>query len=173
MKFENKDKLVMLMLCEIYEALNVKGTFDPKLISSALIGGHDWAIDWEYGSLFPTEVDSEEDLKETSDILDMWGFIERAFAALTEPEKDRVKASNHGFEPVFTGFDGNNEDHYHIANFLVNNMNRFKEFAGRSLNSHSESITNYRRSYAKFDPMRGNLGRDQLTADQLIEILSR
>jgi hypothetical protein len=72
----------------------------------------------------------------------------------------------------FRGFDGNNETEYlGVSRFLIEHLDRFTHFKGRDLNSHMPSIEAYRRMYEVFKPMRNSLGRGELNASQIIEIL--
>ena len=112
---------------------------------------------------------------EVFDILDMWSIIEACyFRHLEESDKERIQseAEPFGDRVEFAGFDGNNESlHYAVATFLVKRMGRYEEFAGRKLNSHAQWLEGYKRMPDKFKPMRKELGRRGLTADQIITLL--
>lgn len=174
MKLTDGEKIIIAMLADIHKAMKIKGETDLNLLMEAIYGGHLWSLKWEMSGLLHDHVDDEKEVSETCDILDMWGFIERSFDGLDTSEKDRVRAANHGHDPKFSGFDGNNEGHFGIAKHLIEVMGRFTEFAGRDLNSHSRVVPHYLRMYRVFEPMRGMLGTRPgvaLTADEIIGIL--
>jgi hypothetical protein len=50
------------------------------------------------------------------------------------------EAAPFGENVRFAGFDGNNERHYGIATYRVDDMKRFQHFKGRDLNSHSQFV---------------------------------
>ena len=74
----------------------------------------------------------------------------------------------------FIGYDGNNETELMAtASFIVNDMGRFSEFAGRDMNSHMPTFGRYMSMYEVFEPMRSSLGYDSfLSKANLIELLS-
>lgn len=174
LRFSDGDKLILWMLSDLHKALKVKGEIDADFVTSALVGGHYWALRWQYGGIFPEHEDDDRSVNEVVDILDMWSFMESAYAKLSDADKDRLKVEAEPFGNcvVFSGFDGNNEvEHLSIAKFLIEKMDRFSSFKGRGLNSHSHSLTKYRRMLAVFGPMRRNLIGVELNVSQLTEIL--
>mgnify|MGYP001258362766 CR=1 FL=1 len=77
-----------------------------------------------------------------------------------------------GKAPKFIGFDGNNETEYMgTAMFLVNELERFQEFSGRSFNSHCPSIDGHKRMLRAFEPIRKTLSYEPLNLAQLTSIL--
>lgn len=117
---------------------------------------------------------------EVVNYLDMWRFIERSFHQLSDPDKQRLaeEAGVFGVDPKFRGFDGNNEGEYmNIARFMIEDLNRFAEFAERDLNSHFPMVSTYRRMFGLFEPMRRKIGHhatmNSLGVDDLIQLLKR
>ncbi|EJE4164467.1 YfbU family protein, partial [Vibrio parahaemolyticus] len=113
-------------------------------------------------------------VKEVLNILDMWSFIERSYASLTDENKAYVEreASPFGRDPKFPGFDGNNEtDYMGAASFLVNDLDRFAEFKGRDFNSHCPSVDGYQRMMNVYKPIMKANGYQLLTAVELVQIL--
>ena len=105
----------------------------------------------------------------------MWSFIEYAYAKLSEQERQQLAlaAKPFGENPRFNGFDGNNEsEHMSVAMFLVNQLDRFQEFKGRSFNCHHPSLDAHRRMLAVFEPLRPSLADSSLSVDQLARILN-
>ncbi|MDN7127721.1 YfbU family protein [Pseudidiomarina sp. 1APR75-33.1] len=175
MKISDGEKLIILMLSELYEKLDVEGEIEPDFIKSAIFSDQLWGIRWKYSGIPFEESEDPEIVKEVVDILDMWSFVERAYKELGPEEKSQLneEASPMGNAPKFRGFDGNNETEYMgTAMFLVNELERFQEFQGRSFNSHSPSIDMHRRMLAEFEPIRKTLGHGRpMSVDDLTKIL--
>ena len=167
------EKLILRMLCDLYKNQKVRGGFDPDFISKAIDRGYYWALDWEY-HLSDGTGETPQIVSEVCDVLDMWSFIERGYAKLSEKDKERVEseAEPFGKDVAFEGFDGNDEsDHHGVAQFLINDMGRFHRFKGRELNSHHPSIDAHRRMLAVFKPMQETLAGGELSASQIIDLL--
>ncbi len=177
LKFTNEQRLIIALLCDLYREPSKREfrSENISLIMDAVCGGHDWAIDWEMGAMFPEEIDTDEQVRFVTDVLDMWDFIELSWSKLDDGEKQKVRdAVPYLRDPEFAGFDGNNEVEYlAIARMMVEKMNRFQTFKGRSLNSHSYKVDGYRKMLAHWPAIRGTLDRKTMTPDQLITLLSR
>jgi uncharacterized protein len=174
MKLSDGEKLIILMLADLQKALNIKGEIDGNFISQAINRDRLWAINWQYQSIPFEPEDDPPAVKQTVDILDMWMSIEEAYADLSEADKKRVaiEAEPFGTNVRFEGFDANHEDHYRIARFLVEDMQRYKYYAKRELNSHHSSVPAYLRMYRIFELMRRGLGnRRRLNANEIIHLL--
>ncbi|MGA2207535.1 MAG: YfbU family protein [Terracidiphilus sp.] len=172
--FGNGERLIIMMLCQLFKYLEVKGEIDPDFVEEVIYGGHYWALDWEYSGLFHRHEDAATVVSEVVDILDMWSFLERGFEALSKEDKDQVAAEAEPFgkHVVFAGFDGNHEgEHIGIARFLVHKLDRFTEFKGRDLNAHMRTLDAYRRMLSVFEPFRKNLTGRDLNAVEIIKIL--
>jgi len=169
------EKLLALMLRDIYKGLKLKGgETDFDFIAQVIFGGHYWAPTWKLSGVFHGHADKEEDVRFVVDVLDMWSFIEGAHAKLSQKNKDRIakEAAPFGTHVQFVGFDGNNESElFSIARFVVDDMNRFTEFQGRELNSHAPTRARYERMLTVFRPLRDRLVGVSLDTDQLIAIL--
>ena len=176
MKLTNPEKLILVMLSDIHEKLGIKNSVDTKLLTSAIYSNNTWALSWELQGIVGDSPDpTPPEVSEVVDILDMWSFIEEAYATFNASEKTKIEAEADPFgkHVQFSGFDGNNEtEHMSIALFLVEDMGRFSRFKGRDLNSHHPSIEIYRRMFAVFEPIRKTLVGHGLTAGQVIELLN-
>ena len=163
------------MLSEIYEKLGIDNSeVNPGFIKSAIFTDNTWGIAWEYSMILSGEAPVE--VKKVVDILDMWDFIETSYQSLSDKEKTDLKSKSEvwGSSPKFDGFDGNNESKYKsIADFLINDLNRFQIFKGRYLNSHTCTIERYERMLSTFDYVRKDLVSRLLSVDQLAEILEK
>jgi uncharacterized protein len=167
-----------LMIWLLTEVLKGQKGYDNKeqmeLIQEAIYGGHLWALDWEMKGIFHSHTDEPEAVNLVVDVLDMWNFVENAYAAFSTAEKKRIETEVgiHGKDPKFFGFDGNHETEYmSIARFLVEKMERFEFLKGRGFNSHSRTVGRYKRMAEKFESMRASLVGRGLTADQVIDLL--
>ncbi|MDH3209221.1 MAG: YfbU family protein [Burkholderiaceae bacterium] len=174
--FSDGEKMLMLMMRDIYKGLKLQGgETDFDFIAQVIYGGHYWAPRWNMSGLFHSHADKPKDVSFTVDVLDMWSFIESAYTKLSKTDKERLAADvpYRGKHVQFLGFDGNNEtDHLSIARFIIEEMNRFSGFKGRDLNSHSRTLERYRRMLAVFLPMRPTLDGTSLSVNQLIKLLN-
>ena len=149
MKFSDSERLITIMLAEIMEELNLNKELDPTLIKALASSGDEWAIKRRYLGIFPDETSSNEIVKETTDMLWMWGLVENSISQLSGSEADEAKRWD---GTSFSGFDGDNDAHYTVAQTLVDKLGEFREFEGRVVNSHSATtLPRYRVMYAKFD----------------------
>ena len=174
MKLTDGEKLIILMLTEMYEKLQIEGETEPDFLRSAIFNDHLWGIRWKYSGIPFEQAEDPPIVREVVDILDMWSFIEYAYAKLSEQERQQLAlaAKPFGENPRFNGFDGNNEsEHMSVAMFLVNQLERFQEFKGRSFNCHHPSLDTHRRMLAVFEPLRASLADSSLSVDQLAKIL--
>jgi uncharacterized protein len=172
MKISDSDKLILHMLCDVHEALRIKNSVDPTFIRAAISGGHGWALEAKYTGIFGQE-DSAETKNEVFDILDMWRVIEASYARLSEEEKARIEREAHPFgkDVQFAGFDGNHEgEHLSVARFIIDDMERYKEFKGRNLNS-IHKLEGYRRMLAAYRPLLPALSLSGMSADELLLVL--
>lgn len=175
MKLSDGEKLILVMLSEIHEKLKIENGVDTKLVRSAILDGHLWALKWELSGIFHNSEPADEVVTETVDILDMWRYVESSYKSLSSADKALIEeeASPFGRHVQFTGFDGNGESQYiGVARFLVDELNRFEIFKGRELNSHLPlSLEAYRRMLKVFAAMRSASRGSDLTAVQIIQIL--
>jgi len=175
MKLTDGEKVIVLMLSKLYEKLGVKGEIEPDFIKSAIFSDQLWGLKWKYSGIPFEESEDPKIVKEVVDILDMWSFIEHGYSQLNDEQKEKLEADvpHFGKDPKFSGFDGNNEtDYMGTAMFLVNELERFQEFSGRSFNCHGPSIDGHRVMLHAFEPIRKTLSNGPLNLDQLTAILS-
>jgi len=174
MNITDGEKLILLMLSELYERLNIEGEINPEFIKSAIFSHNLWGIPWKYSGIPFENQDTPPIVKDVLDILDMWSFIERAYQKLSKDDQKKLEEDAHPFgkDPKFTGFDGNNEsEHMNIASFLVNDLERFQEFKGRSLNAHMPTLDTYHRMISEFEKIRNTLGYRPMSLAQLTTVL--
>jgi uncharacterized protein len=173
-KFSDGEKLLAMMMRDLYKHLKVDGEIDPEFVGEVMWGGHYWAPRWDMQGLFHDYEDDPRDVRFVANVLDMWTFVERAYEKLSATDKARVELDAEPFGKFveFPGFDGNNEtSQMGIARFFIDQMKRFSRFKGRELNSHAPMIGAYRRMLLVFEPLRATLVGIELSADQLVAIL--
>ena len=172
MNISDSEKLILLMLSELYDSVGVKGEIDPDFIRSAIFDNKEWSIPWKYPGIPFNEEGTPEVVKEVLDILEMWSTIEYSYEQLTVEEKASLEEKAKPFgKPRFEGFDGNNEGEYmSTASFLVNKLDRFDEFKGRNFNSHSRSLDMHRRMLPTFSDVRSRTDFP-FKLEDLVEVL--
>ena len=177
MKLTNSEKLILIMLSELYEKLGLKGNaeIDPQFIKSAIFSGNTWGVEWKYPGIFDSSDPTPPELNDVINILDMWCFIEEACEEFDGPQQAELEqaANPFGRKPSFPGFDGNNEGEFSsIASFITEHLDRFPRFKGRISNSHMPSIAGYMRMYETFEPIRRTLINRRLTVAEVAQILN-
>ncbi len=175
MEIRNSERLILLMLCEIHKALKIKDGFDADFITAALADGHVWAIKREYGHVLPGNDDQPEQVREVTDILDMWRMLEASYRLLDAEGKKKVTdaAPIFGKKPSFEGFDGNNEsEQLSIYEFLVEKMGLWEEFKGRNKNTHMPTLDGYRRMFETYRPMLDSMTLPELSPEQIAAVLN-
>lgn len=172
MKLSDGEKLILIMLADLYEKLGVKGEIDPAFVRDAITSEQTWGLHWKYHGIPFDEKKDPHEVKEVCDILQMWSVIEASYKDLSDDDKLLVKASYQHSAVKFDGFYLNNEtEHYGIAKFLITKLDRFAEFKDHYLNSHSHSLTRHRSQLHRFDAVYDNRGGDLLTAEEIIKII--
>jgi len=175
MKLSSQEKLIFVMLCDIYEKLGIDGEVNHKFIAKSIFSDNTWAIPWELPGIFGDEQFSDPpEVEEVADILEMWSQLEASYSALSAAEKTRVEteASPFGREVKFPGFDGNNESrHLSVAKHFIKEMGRWTEFEGRDLNSHAPSLAAYRRMLEAMNRARESNATGLLSVGEIVEVL--
>ncbi len=176
MKLSNSEKLILVMLSEIYEKLGMtsESEIDPNFVKSAIFSDNTWGLEWQYSGIFSSTGDTPPEVNEVVNFLDMWTFIEEAYEKLDQEMKDKlaVDVGLWGKHVGFRGFDGNNEGEYmSIARFMTKELARFTRFKDRDLNSHMPIVGIYRRMYETFEPIRRTLMDRGLALAELTSIL--
>ena len=67
--FSKGEKLLAMMMRDLYRHLGVKGEVDPNFTASIFAGGNTWAIDEQPGGVLRAEPVPHRVVKETIDIL--------------------------------------------------------------------------------------------------------
>ena len=173
-RLNDGEKLTLLMLCEIYDHLKVKGETDIELIRSAIHDGHLWGLEEKMTGVFHGSEPDPEIVSETTDILWMWDIIEDSFQRLAPEDQKKVTEGvpKHLSDVKFGGFDGNNEgDHLSVAAFTIEKLGKFSRFKNRELNSHLPvTLEHYRSMYRAFEPLVKG-GDGVLKVDDIVAVI--
>ena len=116
------EKLILIMLSEIYEHLGIGGAdhINARFVRSAIDSNQTWALSRKYPFIFGGRTQTPDVVSEVRDILDMWSFIEEAHEGFSAEEKKRVKAEARPYgDARFVGFDRHTDIlHIEVAKFL-------------------------------------------------------
>ena len=170
MKLSDGEKLILMVLADMYKHLEIKGEFDPDFISTTISGGHLWGLRWKYTHIPFEKSENPPEVSETVDILDMWSSLEESYAKLSPADNQKVEKEANRTSVRLFGFDANKENHYFIARYLIEQLDRYPSFRGRDLNSPSPRIDGYRRMYRVFEPIRPTLVDRSLNADEIVKV---
>lgn len=174
MQLSDGEKLILMMLCDLYDKNEIEGEIDHTFVRDAIFENQTWALPWKLSGIPFKNTETPPVVKKTLDILDMWRVIEYSYSELTDEEKKQLeeKVEFFGKNPTFKGFDGNNETEYLAAtDFIINKLDRFEEFKLRDLNSHMPSLATYERMLRVFNPLFHENSGEPLTLEQLSLIL--
>ena len=167
------ERLILVMLCDIHKALNLKGAIDPDILKPLILesgsNGAARAVNGGAGN----HLDRAAVASEVNDILDMWSAIERGYKHLSVDAKREVEigAGPLGRGVRFSGFDAVSEIAYRdVAHVLVEETGQFERFQGRNLDAHMPALAGYRRMLRLYGPMRSVTGDRRLDAQQIIAL---
>lgn len=179
MDFSNQQKLIITLLTEIHANLKITEGLDPEFVQRVVNEGHGWALSWKYEGMFEGSDDSPESVLYVADVLEMWSFLEDSYNQLDVSDQKVLaeKADPFGGSVQFHGFDGNNESEYRaIARIFIDDLDRWSEFKGRGLNSHSPTTDVYRRMLPVFTDIRSKKNKEHdygfFGVDELAEVLN-
>lgn len=173
MNLSEGERLILVMLCDICKALNLKGEIDPDALKPLILErGHNDAARALGGE---NSLDRERTpvASEVSEILDMWSAIERGYKHLSVEEKRVVEAEAGplGRGVRFSGFDAESEIEYRdAAHHLIEVTGLFERFQGRNLDAHMPALAGYRRMLRLYGPMRPAARDARMAMRQIIDL---
>ena len=180
MEMTQAQKLITSLLIDLHKHLEVDSEYDIEFIEKMISYDQLWAIPFKYSHLESEENQYPADVQETLKILNMWRIINNSLNTLNHQDKEFIVGNLPDFIstteniPSFEGFDANNDTHYFIAETIIEDLNRFNEFEGLDINSHSTTtLPSYRRMKGVFDRLWTNAiskNGGKLSRDDLIEI---
>ena len=175
-KMTEAERLLTILLTEIAKspARREMNDDDLDLISNAVRDGHTWALREKFPGIFSSSSDDAIKVEQVKRNFAMFSFVERAVSKFTPAEKKKFEAQVETYDtkPSYRGYDGNNEDEYGIACFMVEELGYFSEFKGRDHNSHSAVSVGYFRMEQAFRPMLNGLQGRNLTPDEVALIVN-
>ncbi len=74
MKLSEGEKLILLMLSEVFEKLKVQGSIDPGLVKNAISSDHLWVLKREYDRIMESR--NNHHSEQLTDILAVWTITE-------------------------------------------------------------------------------------------------
>jgi uncharacterized protein YfbU (UPF0304 family) len=158
MSYTQAEKLQILLLCDIHEALGIKNRYDPELIREAVSSDNIWALEWEYQNL-STEDDNPVEVKHVCDVLDMYDILKFTYEHLSPDDQAKLIEEVPHFSPAhsltFPGFDGNNEGRLRSIAYMLNRMGRFNT-QEITKNSHHPTYDTSERMLSVYLPERSN-----------------
>jgi uncharacterized protein YfbU (UPF0304 family) len=164
MNLSEGERIIIVMLCDIYKSLNLKGTIDPEFVRSSILSG-------QFDQL--KRLLESGAAEEVGRILEMWSSIERGYKRLTCEEKDQVEAEAGplGRGVRFSGFDIDSEtEHHQACSFLIEETDSFERFRGRKIHADMPTLDGYRRMLRLFDLMQPATRDGKLGLRQIIEL---
>lgn len=158
MSYTQAEKLQILLLCDIHEALGIKNSYDASLIKEAVETDNLWALEWEYNSL-STDEENPDEVRHVCDVLDMYDMLKFTYDHLSPDDQNRLAAEVPHFNPnhslTFPGFDGNNESGLMSVARMLAKMGRFNS-QDIVKNSHHPTYATSERMLNVFLPKRSN-----------------
>lgn len=172
MDLSNGERLILVMLAELYKANQVKGEIDPGFVLASIRNNQTWGLAWKYPGICRGEGEKPAVVEETCSILDMYRRLSGSLKDLSEADRKRIEKDAYPFGDYlkYQGFDGNNDDHCGVVDHLVRQLGLYEEI-NADLNSHSSAtIGQYRKMLQRIEniPPHPNF---KLTADQIIAVL--
>ena len=171
MNLSEGERLILVMLCDIHKALNLKGVIDPDALKPLILEAEQNGLARASNGASGGHRDRTAVATEVSEILDMWSAIERGYKHLSVEEKRNVEAEAGplGRGVRFSGFDAESEIEYrNAAHHLIEVTGLFERFQGRNLEAHMPALAGYRRMLRVYAPMRSVCGHRRLDVRQII-----
>lgn len=169
------ETLILLMLCEIHQALKINNDIDSSIIESAIVTGNFWAIEESIPSFPPDDI-SEQKVELVCDILDMYKRLQWSFVRLPDEVKEQHPTdfiSNIQKSTVFPGFDGNNEGEYLSILRMMAKLEMHEGTYTLPCNSHRRMLAFYQRMLFVYkSELKKLTGDELLTLESITKIIS-
>lgn len=170
------EKLTLMMLCDIYDRLEISGEIDHSIIKEAISSGNLWAIERKHQFLTTKEIPKEIQ-KKVEQILCHYRLISHSLKHLPSNDSEElikkhelVIENNH---IQFPGYDGNNEGDYMDVARMLGLLGKYKEHIEVDKNSHTENVNYYEDITDKMEDFKAS-GVDmlKLNKSQIDELLN-
>jgi uncharacterized protein YfbU (UPF0304 family) len=171
MELRPAERLILLLLGDVHQALKIQGDIDTGFLRKAILQGQFWALDWEMpGARYDA---SHEVVEDVVKILDLHAILEASWEALEPKHRADIQMPE---RLRFSGFNAAEEQpHYDIARFLIEEMGRFPQFKGRRLDAPAPTLARARsmlRALHQLRPDEELTTRVRLNAGELRELLA-
>ncbi len=178
MDLSKGEKLLLVMLCDLYQQLSIRSDIDPQIVKNAIVNDQTWGIEWQYSGLLGSEGGPFPPIvKEVGDILDMWSFIKESYAHISSTEKTNLQILSGGLCEVsgdkmaFPGFDFDSEQEYYaVTKFFLSELGMFPALKADSLNACTPVLEGHKRMMDVYMPMRMGVSGRLLNGSELLEI---
>lgn len=162
MKLTDGERLILALLCQPKDDPEL----DKGLIYEAIMSGNSWAIAADGMGNFSENV-SDEVSTFVGDVMSLYGLIEQSYEKLDDAAKQRLKDAH--LNPTFRGFDANNESEHCTAIYgWTKVLNRFEEFQGRKLNSHTPMVEKYEAQLDVYSSMGADILREGTFSEEVL-----
>jgi len=171
------EKLTLLMMCDLFDHLEVNGEIDSSIVREAVISGNVWAIERKYPMLLSTEDVSKDVQKRVDAALSAYRNLSHSLRKLTSDESNELKTKHniktHEHAIQFPGYDGNNESEYLSVTSMLGTLGLYAEQQEIDKNSHEENAGKYLKLTSALEVLK-KAGHDvnKLDKSHLDEILS-
>ena len=175
MKISNSEKLIIMMLCEIFQKLELSKGFNSQFIEAAIGSGNTWAIEFEYSGIDFEDTELPELVSDVFDYIQMWELIEISYSRLTPEEKKSLEESVDYLDKSakFPGFSELSEAPYlNVAQFIIKEMGRYTLFKDRDLDCHFPVVHQYNRMMEVYNSVNDLSHTNPLDLSQLVAILN-
>ena len=147
----NAERLMLINQYKILAKLN-EGTSDEDYYNKR-VEILERGYEWYYSNFIHSAPLRKEVSDETMDILNMFRQLGAYVEQLTEPERETLDVKKLSFR----GFDGNNDPHFGFTKFIIEKDDKYPEYKGTYLNSHTSStLPQYRGMLAVYKERRGS-----------------
>jgi uncharacterized protein YfbU (UPF0304 family) len=173
MQLSDGEKLILLMLADMYKHLKIEGEFDPDFVSHTIYNDHLWGFNRKaFGNLPVDRAEPEPpEVTETENILDMWSFLEGAYEQLSPADKQRIKDETGAEDVKFNGFDANHEQHYGIALYMIERLKIWQRFKGSNLST-VHPLERYKQMYNVFKDIRPKIVDRTMSIGEIVTVLN-
>ena len=140
------EKLILVMLSEIYQHLGIQGEVDAIKVRAAISTGNVWSL-----PKFENEELSDTDVNFVNSVLAMWKHIEESIAALSDQDREALPSGypggwdNRSF-PSF-GFSPRGGRCLNIAEHMIQNLGQWSYFSNYELRPYYDDIHDLDKRY--------------------------
>jgi uncharacterized protein YfbU (UPF0304 family) len=167
MKLSDGERLILLMLGDLYKHLKVQGEIDGDFVQNTILSDQLWGLHHEYQNLLPGHTDYPEEVSEVFDIFDMYRLLDRHYGYLSPEDKKAIDPH----DIKFPGFDSHDTGpHTGIARYIVEELELWPEFKANATGG-VHTLDRFQRMLRVFLPIRNELGSGNMTVEQIKSVV--